>query len=197
MPDVTEVGKPLILTIDGQPVTGEVVAVDLVPGGRYANVRVQLPVETPLVAAPVVERRRYYRLALKLPVVVIVDASAEVPARVRATGHSINLSGGGMVVALDAPLLPGIYHFRIALPDGPLDTCGQILRGGESAQSVPVEFAGLNELGRSRLIRFIFGKMRTMHTATDVSEVTEGQASSRAYWRQRKQPQKPTKFRYW
>ena len=106
------------------------------------------------------EKRQYYRLMVKVDVEVYDDSLARKPSVV---GQTVNLSGGGMLLALPKPLRPRVYHFRVNVPGDRLDLKGMVLlRHGQAPGLVAVNFVGITEGLRGRIIRFIFAKLRSL-----------------------------------
>jgi len=106
------------------------------------------------------EKRQYFRLMVKVGVEVYDDSLARKPSVV---GQTVNLSGGGMLLALPKPLRPRVYHFRVNVPGDRLDLKGMVLlRKGLTPGFVAVNFVGITEGLRGRIIRFIFAKLRSL-----------------------------------
>ncbi len=239
--DSSLLGSSMVLTLDGQKVTGKIVEVKedrlLVrvaihqPARGYQGVigRAILPdgevikfdlgrqshysemlIEVPLPAdddkpalAPDQERRKFFRLAIELPFEVVenIGFSKEY---VKARGTTVNLSGGGMLLDFDQPVLPGVYKFRVHLPTETLTLAGRVIRKTMASASItPVEFVDIHEVERSKLIRLIFNRMRNLKDPGG-EEGGEGQKPAAGknedeprYWRRREKFYKPGKIRYW
>ncbi|HEY9724083.1 MAG TPA: PilZ domain-containing protein [Oscillatoriaceae cyanobacterium] len=170
---------------------------DLSRNAYFAHLVVEVPLPAPIRearsssgdSAASNERRRYFRLATDLDLEVIDGLSGREV--VRATGRTLNLSGGGMLVQLTRPLATGLYRFRLHLPSESLILYGRILGKG-SVQTAAVEFVDLHEVERSKLIRFIFNKMRNIRESLDKKKKDEPR-----YKRRRNRFFQPIKIRYW
>ncbi len=123
------------------------------------------------------EKRQYYRLMVKVGVEVYDDSLARKPSVV---GQTVNLSGGGMLLALPKPLRPRVYHFRVNVPGDRLDLKGMVLlRSGLAPGFVAVNFVGITEGLRGRIIRFIFAKLRSLRDDPAEGDVSAKDARSR------------------
>ena len=108
---------------------------------------------------PASDRRTSFRLATECDVDVF-ESLSHGRDYLRARGKTLNVSGGGMMVELNKPLLPGTYKFRLHLPNEVLEVAGAVIRNKKQASlTMPVEFVDLHEVERSKLIRFIFQRM--------------------------------------
>ena len=234
------IGTSLVLTLDGQKVTGKVVAVhpdrlvvkvpiqqpargyqgvigravlpdgdvvkfDLGRQAYYSEVVVEVPLATDenrVVAAPEQERRKFFRLAIELEVEVVENVGFT-KEYVRARGTTINLSGGGMLCEFEQPLIPGIYKLRLHLPGETLTLAGRVIKKQGLAGGVtPIEYVDIHEVERSKLIRLIFNRMRSLKNgeegeppAAEHPPAKEGDEPR--YWRRREKFYKPGKIRYW
>ena len=140
------------------------------------------------------ERRRFFRLGIELPVEVLENVGAR-KEYVRASGSTINLSGGGMLLTMDKLLLAGVHHFRLHLPKETMILTGRVIRNEKGMSSTtPVEFIDLTEGERSKLIRFIF---RAMRNAKDDEEEKKRPEEAPRYWLRREKFFPPSKPRYW
>lgn len=240
-------GSSMVLTLDGQKVTGKIVEVHeerlvvrvaihqpargyqgvigraILPDGEvikfdlgrqshYSELLIDVPLplgdEKPA-PAPEQERRKFFRLAIELPVEVVenIGFSKEY---VRTRGTTVNISGGGMLLDFDQPILPGVYKFRVHLPNETLTLAGRVIRKTMAAASIsPVEFVDIHEVERSKLIRLIFNRMRNLKDpggeggegaeageAHEKHHATKNEEEPR-YWRRREKFYKPGKIRYW
>ena len=154
-----------------------------------------LPSATP---PPDDERRKFFRLGIQLDVEVLEQLEYQkgiLKEFVRATGHTLNLSGGGMLVELDRALPSGTYDFRVQMPHEPLTLKGRAIRKAGSA--TPIEFVGMAERDRARLIRFIFNRLRGFpdEPAGNTASSAEDELPRHVLRRQRFF--RPTKIRYW
>lgn len=243
--DASSIGSTLVLTVDGQKVTGRIVEVRedrlivkvaihqpakgytgvigkaILPDGEVVKFDLgrqahysELIIEVPLpdeddapAPAPDQERRKFFRLAIELPVEVVenVGFSKEY---VRTRGTTVNISGGGMLLDFDQPIIPGIYKFRLHLPNESLVLAGRVIRKpGMGGSVMPVEFIDIHEVERSKLIRLIFNRMRNLKSPGEEGEEggeegTKPAASGKGedeprYWRRREKFYKPGKIRYW
>jgi hypothetical protein len=180
---------------------GSRVAVDLTKNAHFERLVLRIPVDDKAApAAPGAERRRFFRLGIELPV-ELIDTKLQGPGVVqeiiRATGTTFNLSGGGMLVALDAPLKAGVYDFLLHLPLEPMRLKGRVVRAGLGAQKLPIEFVDLPERERGRLIRYIFAKMRNAKEGHEnLASNSPGEAKPR-YLLRREKYLPPMKPRYW
>ncbi len=234
------VGTPMVLSIDGQRVTGKVAAVHadhyevtipihqpakgyqstaaraVLPSGQvvqfdlganafYARLTVHVPIPTGGSAPAGDERRRFFRLGgFELPFEVI-ESGPHGRDVVRAHGVALNLSGGGMLAEFASPTLPGIYQFRVQMGADTLEVIGRVLRKGNSTTICPVEFVDIHEVDRTRVIRFIFNRVRALKNGAEpdgpIGEMPEPAPSAddkddvRA--KRRERFGKPNKFRYW
>lgn len=144
---------------------------------------------------PAEERRMYFRLPTECEVEVIEDLG-HTRNYVRARGQTINISGGGMLVQLNKALLPGEYKFRIHLPTETLMVEGAVIRNKKQAALVmPVEFVNMHEVERSKLIRFIFKRMRNIRD--EVATKKANSSENPRYWARREKYMKPPRPRYW
>lgn len=145
---------------------------------------------------PAEERRHYFRLATECEVEVL----EELPNGrdyVRARGKTLDISGGGMKIELMKPLLPGTYKFKLHLPHETLIVAGAVIRNKKQASLVmPVEFVDLHEVERSKLIRFIFQRMRNVREDVEAKKSSSKQDEPR-YWRRQERYMKAPKPRYW
>jgi hypothetical protein len=183
---------------------GEQVTFDLGRHSYYTQLVVEIPrarkaerrAQTVEVGAevPEDERRRFFRF----PTDCDVEALEELPNGrdyVRARGKTLNLSGGGMLVQLDKPLLPGHYTWRVYLPNETILLPGAVIRAKKGPSLVmPVEFVGLHEVERSKLIRFIFQRMRNLKD--EVANKKKDKEEPR-YWRRKEKYMTPPRPRYW
>lgn len=176
---------------------GRQIDFDLSRNAYFAHLVVEVPLPAPqrLAASGGAseasnERRRYFRLSTDLDVEVIDMLSTRDV--VRATGRTLNLSGGGMLVQLTRPLTSGLYTFRLHMPSEALVLHGRILGKG-AMQTVAVEFVDLHEVERSKLIRFIFNKMRNIREGLDKKKKND----EPRYKRRRERFYQPVKIRYW
>jgi hypothetical protein len=145
---------------------------------------------------PAEDRRRFFRLATECEVEAFetLGRSGEY---LRARGRTLNMSGGGMLVELNKPLLPGTYKWRVYMPNETLEVAGAVIRNKKQASLVmPVEFVDLHEVERSKLIRFIFNRMRNLREDNDLKKQSSAIDEPR-YWRRREKYMKPPKPRYW
>lgn len=232
------IGTSMVLTLDGQKVSGKVVQVyadrlvvrvsihqpargyqgvmgkAILPDGKAVKfdigrqahfsemvVDVPLPTVEEQTAAPEQERRKFFRLGIELPVEVIenIGFSKEY---VRSSGETVNLSGGGMLIDIDTNLLPGIYKFRLHMPTEELTLTGRVIRKPANMGAViPVEWVDVHEMERSKLIRFIFQRMRNLKNPEAAEqEAATGEKPAKdepRYWRRREKHYKPNKIRYW
>lgn len=139
------------------------------------------------------ERRRFFRLGIELEVEVLENVGHR-REYVRASGQTINLSGGGMLLSLDKILLAGVHHFRIHMPKETMTLMGRVIRNEKGMSSTtPVEFIDLTEGERSKLIRYIF---KTMRNAKDDDEDKKTEDAPR-YWLRRQKFFTQSKPRYW
>lgn len=199
---------------------GEDVILDLGKNGFYSNLVVVVPLSrkpTPQLHQPVAsrprdtesgdeegessgtgplkasERRRFFRLGIDLDIDVLENVGHR-KEYARAHGHTINLSGGGMLLSLDKILLAGVHHFRIHMPKETMVVMGRVIRNEKGLSSTtPVEFVDLSEADRSKLIRFIF---KTMRGGKDDEELKKQDEPPR-YWLRRQKFFQPAKPRYW
>lgn len=180
----------LVLSVSvNEPAPGRRVSVELPDGtragegaeARVAALELTLPWPGSLVPArpaagahpdeeaddvPAEQKRQHYRLAIKLAVDLIEETSSG-RYQVARTGVTHNLSGGGMLVEFNPALLPGEHAFRLHLGEESLIVRGRAIRRGAAKQAIlPIEFVGLRELDRSKVIRFIFNKMRNVKELT-------------------------------
>ncbi len=119
------------------------------------------------------QRRRYVRLDVRLPVEFGLlegadagDKAGDVLPLFR--GWTADLSGGGMALVPEVELQPGsLMAFELKLPDGkpPLRGRGRVIRV-KKGEGIPglclagVEFCGISEQERDRIVRFIFKEER-------------------------------------
>ena len=192
------------------------VSFDLGSQGTFTELRVTVPWPDEAInqdgAAPAgpepqdkpEERRQFFRLPVSIGVEVFDTKSAK--NEVRAVGTTINLSGGGMLLNLGAPLLQGVYRFLLHLPDEKVEIRGLVLPRHNLAQGhVAVQFVDFHESTRSRIIRFIFGKLRALRDAKFApgAEVRKSAGSSksslaakeRRAWREERRPR--ARLRSW
>lgn len=181
---------------------GQEVLFDFGHASHFAQLVVEVPFERPddAKASPADERRRFFRLGVNCPVEVIEDVGNGRDFR-RASGQTMNLSGGGMLLSLDRGLLPGVYRFRVHLPEEVVELSGRVIRG-KIANGLPVEFVNLNEGLRSKLIRFIFTKLRELKEGAQTGGAEASHAGSKRneesrYWLRREKYYKPGRIRYW
>jgi hypothetical protein len=182
---------------------GEEVRFDLGRHGYYSSLVIEVPRRRDVRKAlqggedekPADERRKFYRLATECE----VEALEELPNGrdyVRARGRTLNISGGGMLVELNKPLLPGSYKFKLHLPHETLVVAGAVIRNKKQAALVmPVEFVDLHEVERSKLIRFIFQRMRNIRDDVDAKKTSS--TDEPRYWRRREKYMKAPRPRYW
>lgn len=242
--DASPIGASLVLTVDGQKVTGrivevredrlivkvaihqpakgymgtigkailpdgEVVKFDLGRQAHYSELMIEVPLpdeDDAPAAAPDQERRKFFRLAIELQVEVVENIGfSKEYVRTRAT--TVNISGGGMMLDFDQPVIPGVYKFRIHLPHETLVLAGRVIRKpGMGGSVMPVEFVDIHEVERSKLIRLIFNRMRNLKEGGEGGEgggeegpkpaAAKGEDEPR-YWRRREKFYKPGKIRYW
>lgn len=159
--------------------------------------------------APAVERRKFYRLACELDVEVIEPVGygpaggqkgfgAEI---IRTRGRSVNVSGGGLLCKLDQPLMPGVYAIRLHLPNETLTLSAKVIRKPlASPVFTAMEFVGINEMDRSKIIRLIFNRMRHVKEKTQKAEAPETARRRDEPTRHQIRREKyymPPKIRYW
>lgn len=183
--------------------------------GRHGSF-IEMELKVPLTAtqpvaeaAPAIERRKFYRLACELDLEIIEPISygkaggkkgfgSEI---IRTRGRTINVSGGGLLCKLDQPLMPGVYAVRLHLPDETLSLSAKVIRKPlASPVFTAMEFAGINEMDRSKVIRLIFNRMR------HVKDTVQKDRPKTSSWR-REEPSRhqirrekyyaPPKTRYW
>lgn len=145
---------------------------------------------------PADERRRYFRLSTECEVEAY-ETLGHSRDYLRARGKTLNISGGGMLVEMNKPLLPGLYKWRVYMPHETLEVAGAVIRNKKQASLVmPIEFVDLHEVERSKLIRFIFNRMRNLKDDLDEKK-RKGAEQEPRYWRRREKYMKPPKPRYW
>lgn len=136
---------------------------------------------------PISEKRRFLRIDRRVPVHVRQGEGEE--SRLIASGATRDLSGGGTQLELEAPLEVGaLFQLTLFLPDESVQIPARVLRttrqrGG--SYWISMAFEGLTEAERSRIIRYIFARLRSL----------KGGATT-GIDRQRFQLP-PSKIRYW
>ena len=105
---------------------GEEVRFDLGRHGFYGTLVIEIPrprdVRKALTAEtspdevekPADERRKFFRLATECEVEVL-ETLPNGRDYLRARGRTLNVSGGGMLLEMRRPLLPGTYKFRLSV----------------------------------------------------------------------------------
>jgi hypothetical protein len=77
--------------------------------------------------------------------------------------HSVNISGGGMLISPPAPAPPIETVLQFSLDLGPRQTpvvgVGKVVRSAQDSQ-LGIMFTEISDLDRDRLIRFIFDRQR-------------------------------------
>lgn len=183
-------------------------AFDLTDRATYATMVVEVPLPKAL-AEPAsedqpegAERRRYYRLAVDCEVEVLENAGSD-REYVRASGRTVNLSGGGMLVQLDRVILAGVHMFRLHLPDETIETPGRIIPGHKGlSQQVAIEFVDIAEALRSKVVRFVFQRMRGVKASVQAKKEKallrrDPEADKPRYLIRREKFYQPPKIRYW
>ncbi|MEB3198477.1 MAG: PilZ domain-containing protein [Candidatus Sericytochromatia bacterium] len=185
---------------------------DLGAVGHFVMLEVEIPLVAhtePIEAAPPVERRKFYRLACELDLEVLESIGitggavrkgfgAEI---VKTRGRTVNLSGGGLMAALDQPLMPGLYTVRIHMPQESVTVSAKVLRKPlASPVFSAMEFVNIHELDRSKIIRMIFNRMRHVRDKSNKeperikTKRTEGPSR---HAQRREKYYSPPKIRYW
>lgn len=143
------------------------------------------------------DRRHFFRFGVKCEV-EILDNLPNGEETVRTRGTTMNLSGGGMLLQTLRPLMPGVFTFRLHLGNDPMTMVGKVIRSPRGPSTItPVEFVNLSETERSKLIRFIFRKMRNMPDL-DVPPSGEKEGlGERARSRRERFYQPSSRPRYW
>jgi hypothetical protein len=159
----------------GEALQGQAAAAEDVPNAGGDALQASVAAASPRPVSD--EKRQYYRLMVKVGVEVYDDSLARKPSVV---GQTVNLSGGGMLLALPKPLRPRVYHFRVNVPGDRLDLKGMVLlRSGQAPGFVAVNFVGITEGLRGRIIRFIFAKLRSLRDDPAEGDVSAKDARSR------------------
>lgn len=119
-----------------------------------------------------IQRRNHVRIAVRVPMAIWTRAkdAAKVGDQERLiTGISLDLSAGGVRLALSEPLLPGDQvRVELRLPDGErVGLEAHVLRSGENSAAaaserfwIALEFVGMLESSRKELTRFVFDVQR-------------------------------------
>lgn len=147
------------------------------------------------------ERRHFYRLDVELEVAILEVPPGKRPIEV-ARGRTTNISGGGFLAELDRPMMPGVYHLWLALPGGAVECPGRLIaKGPVPSRTMAGEFMQIPEVERSRVIRFIFQRLRkgeekpgdpTGEGKREANPSTENRSAKR-----RERFFKPSKPRFW
>jgi c-di-GMP-binding flagellar brake protein YcgR len=188
---------------------GREIKFDLGKCGHYVALELTIPLsakDQPQEEAPAIDRRRFFRLGMELDVDVIEAYSMGNGGRsfgseiIRTRGKTVNVSGGGLLCALDQPLMPGIYTVRIYLAGETLMATAKVIRKPlASPVLTAMEFVSIHEMDRSKLIRLIFNRMRNVKSLSASSpkekpkkkeDVSRSQARREKYF-------SPPKIRYW
>ncbi|MEB3329180.1 MAG: PilZ domain-containing protein [Candidatus Sericytochromatia bacterium] len=188
---------------------GREIKFDLGQCGRYVALELTIPLaarEQLLEEPPAIDRRRFFRLGMELDVDVIEAYGVGSGGRsfgseiIRTRGKSVNVSGGGMLCALDQPLMPGLYTVRIYLPGETVTATAKVIRKPlASPVLTAMEFVSIHEMDRSKLIRLIFNRMRNvkaLNTASPKEKAKSKDAMSRSQARREKYFS-PPRIRYW
>ena len=183
--------------------------------GRHAafiEMELQIPLnarEQPKEEQPADERRKFYRLACELEIEVIEPVGygpvggqkgfgTEI---IRTRGRTVNISGGGLLAKLDQPLMPGIYAIRLHLPDESLTLSAKVIRKPlASPVFTAMEYVGINEMDRSKIIRLIFNRMRHVKDRVLKNETAANPRKRDGQTRHQQRREKyysPPKTRYW
>ncbi len=153
---------------------------------RYANYRFDTVVlgETRSGQVPVlllrlpdhisrIQRRDFVRLEISCPVIFEIAALRE-QGKIASpvfTGHTANLSGGGMLLVTDLDLPPKTsLHLAVKLPGGlVVPAMGEVVRMINEIKTkdgakywLGIRFTGLEEKDRQALVRFIFEEQRRL-----------------------------------
>lgn len=178
----------------------------------FIEMELKIPLKAPDLPKqepPASERRKFYRLACGLDVEVIEPVGygptggqkgfgAEI---VRTRGRSVNISGGGMLCKLDQPLMPGVYAIRLHLPNESLTLSAKVIRKPlASPVFTAMEFVGINEMDRSKIIRLIFNRMRHVkekNQKIDVPSSSRRREEPTRHQLRREKYYSPPKIRYW
>lgn len=183
---------------------------DLTDRARYTTMVVELPLPEALVERDREEvedgadRRRHFRLGVECPVEVLENAGSD-REYVRSHGTTINISGGGMLIQLDRVILAGVHVFRVHMPEETLEVSGRIIPSRKGlSQKVAVEFVELPEAVRSKVVRFVFQRMRGVKPAANGAEGEkkvrlrrDEDADKPRYLIRREKYYQPPKIRYW
>ncbi|MEB3221900.1 MAG: PilZ domain-containing protein [Candidatus Sericytochromatia bacterium] len=188
---------------------GREVKFDLGRCGQYVALEITIPLggsQQPVEEAPSVDRRRFYRLGMELAVDVIESYTLGSGGRsfgseiVRTRGKTVNVSGGGLLCALEQPLLPGLYTVRVYLPGETLLATAKVIRKPlASPVLTAMEFVSIHEMDRSKLIRLIFNRMRNVKSlsATPPREKPKKKDDVSRSAARREKYFSPPKIRYW
>lgn len=183
------------------------VAFDMGESATYTELELAIPVpglgqtaDLPAEQGPP-ERRHFYRLDVQLELIVMEVKPGRRPIEV-ARGRTANLSGGGFLAHLDKPMFPGVYHFWLALPGGAVECAGRLISKGPVPNTTMAgEFGNIPEVERSRVIRFIFQRLRNAEEkpGDPIAEARkeEGNSLHERSARRREKFFKPSKPRFW
>lgn len=193
------IGQTAKVTLDD----GRVVTFDLGERSTFTRMVVEVPLPRPSRRDEPDEpegdeRRRYFRLGVNIDVEVLEEL-ANGKDYVRTRGTTVNLSGGGMLVDLDRPMIAGVHTFRLHLPTETLVTEGRVVKltKGPSTRTA-VEFLHMPEADRSKVVRFIFKKMRNLKEGVEEEMKKKKETGELPrYWIRRLKYYQPPKIRYW
>lgn len=188
---------------------GREIKFDLGKCGHYVALEVEIPLQQaqPQEEAPAVDRRRFFRLGMELDLDIIDAFSLGGSGRtfgseiVRARGKTVNVSGGGLLAAMDQPLLPGLYTMRLYLPGEAITVSAKVIRKPlASPVLTAIEFVGIHEMDRSKIIRLIFNKMRHVKATSANANAEKPHKKKDEPTRHQLRREKyfsPPKIRYW
>ncbi len=115
------------------------------------------------------QRRNFYRLKIVLPLFFRVAKNNQEHKSPYSKGYTVDISGGGMRIITDKPLKPGMYlECRIPIKEeGEITIKGLVKRVGKEVDkeykfNVAIQFVGISENIRDKIIYFIFEEQRKL-----------------------------------
>jgi c-di-GMP-binding flagellar brake protein YcgR len=128
-------------------------------GQTVPAVIVDVPVEPELI-----QRREYVRANAEVPVELEVSSEVEGEEPTFYSGKTVDLSGGGMRLRVEAPLTANLrVGVTMTLPDQPpMRTEARVVREVEE-NTFSFEFVNLNAMVEDRIVRFVFDLHRQAH----------------------------------
>ncbi len=149
-----------------------------------AVVEAAAPSPTPLITVRAVggmertQRREYYRVRVSLPVKMVglenssTGAKANKASGLHIIGRTIDISGGGLAIHKEFPILPGtVFDIALTLEEDqpPLELKGRVVYSepvrtfqGRQLYRVAMAFVDIQEAARRRIIRHIFKVQQMM-----------------------------------